>query len=164
MGVMKFVMVIMSGLLLAASVPLSGCNLAEQRYGVRKIESPGGRVLYFRRTVRGLNFDKLVLTPNKDHCSVINPETDIVFRGLGPILVFYRFDSETLKIYLTSAVEVPKGFNEFIAVEQNVISNAEFIRLTDEHKQELLEVSNIELNPALQCTDNRYFGYADSTV
>jgi hypothetical protein len=136
-------------LLLVAVMTISCVDFAPQ-YGLRKLNLPSGEVYYFRREARGLNFDSLSLVTSSDHCREPNPGTDIIFKGLGPLHLFYRFSDDEMHLYLTTRIEVPPDFSK-TKIVQHELNNGEFMRLLETHKSEGLEMVNVEIDSTLIC-------------
>ena|SRR5215216_4043837 len=144
----------MKEILLAVMAMLNfGCADLFSQYGMRMVESPSGEKLYFRREARGLNFDSLVLTKNPDHCREPDPSHDIVFFGLGPIHVFYKFEENRLHLYLTNLVDVPDKFSDKTQIVQHKLSNPEFIFMKENYKTDGLGLIDVPLDKALTCEE-----------
>lgn len=120
-------------------------------YGLKLIESPSGEKFYFRREARGFNYDLLSLSKNSDYCSKPNGNTDIIFEGLGPIILFYKFENNELHLYLSRAVKVPVNFSDKVSVIQHDLSNPEFIEMGQTYKIIGLEKVEVLLDEALKC-------------
>lgn len=68
-----------------------------------------GKSLYFRREVRGLNFDERILSPNGDVCAEYNPELDILFHSIDAT-IYYRIESEGLVLLEGNPPSIPSEF------------------------------------------------------
>jgi hypothetical protein len=142
----------MKGILLAVIAILNfGCSDFSSQYGMLMIESPAGEKLYFRREARGLNFDSLALTKNPDHCRKPDPSTDIIFKGLDPNVLFYKFQDNELHLYIDIPTNVPDNFLEKTKIVQHEITNPKFLFLKENYKSEGLEMVDVKLNESLTC-------------
>lgn len=128
-----------------------GCSDLSSQYGMREVKSPSGEAFYFRREARGLNFDSLSLTKNSDHCREPDPATDIIFSGLGPVQLFYKFVDNELHLYLSIPVKVPNKFSEETKIVQHELSNPEFIFMKENYESKGLEITEIPLDRTLAC-------------
>ncbi len=63
-------------------------------FGIRKI-SVDGKELYFKREVRGLNYDSVILSADSNYCAEYNPELDYRFTTSDPT-IYYKIESDTL--------------------------------------------------------------------
>jgi hypothetical protein len=129
-----------------------GCQDLSSQYGMREVRSPNGEVFYFRREARGLNFDSLALTKSRDYCREPDPSTDIVFSGLGPVYLFYKFNGNELHLYLSVPVKVPDTFADRTKIIQHELSNPEFMFLKQNYESKGLEIADIQLDEALTCS------------
>lgn len=83
--------------------------IASSQYGRVEI-FVGGTPLYFKREVRGRNFDGKFLSPNEGVCRGFDPETDIDFRSIDAT-IFYRIESDTLVLLVGNPPSFPADFN-----------------------------------------------------
>lgn len=120
-------------------------------YGLLKIQAPNGEEFYFRREARGLNYDALSLSKDSNVCAKPDPDNALIFRSVGPVEVFYRFEGNDLHLYKMSPVDVPKNFSNTIKLVLHDITNPEFIALHKSYADRGLEISDVPLNPKLTC-------------
>lgn len=138
-------------LLLALIVTGCGRERDYADYGTLRIEAPNGEEFYFRREMRGLNYDALSLSKDSNFCSKPNPDNALIFRSLGPVIVFYRFKGNELHLYKMSEVDVPKNFSNTIKLVLHDITNLEYIALRQTYADKGLEMSDVPMNPQLNC-------------
>src|SRR5689334_10162376 len=133
--------------LIALILPLlaAGCGFGTE-YGVSPIKSPGGEILYFRREVRGRNFDALSLSKNPNYCSKPDPDEAIIFRGMGPFTVFYKFVGDELHLYSIEELKVPRHFSERVKVIIHNVTNPEHIQMHDDYQKMGLEKLDVPIN------------------
>jgi hypothetical protein len=127
-----------------------GCILSDD-YGSLRIQAPSGEEFYFRRQTRGLNYDALSLSSNPNVCVKPDPDNALIFRSLGPVEVFYKFEGNELHLYKMSTVDLPKNFSKTIKLVLHDITNPEFIALRKSYADKGLEISTVPLNPKLSC-------------
>ncbi len=96
--------------------------------------------LFIKRKVWGITGDHQVIVVSKSKTEEFKPdeEREYVFRGLSPL--FYRFESDTLKLYVTHAAKVPPNFDSRIHIEQVVLSNTEMMSLMENHERKGLKM------------------------
>ena len=75
-------------------------------YGIVKI-SVGGNQLYFKREVRGLNHDAVILSPDENYCAEYNPDTDYKFTSMDTF-IFYKIEGRIL--YLLEGNPTQEGY------------------------------------------------------
>jgi hypothetical protein len=120
-------------------------------YGVKTIISPKGEKFYFRRVVRGRNYDTLALSANSNYCAEPDPATAVIFHGLGPIFVFYRFEGDELHIYDSGRVDSPPNFSPKTKVVLHKISNPQFIEMRETYAAKGFEISEVPIDKTLLC-------------
>jgi hypothetical protein len=117
------------------------------QYGLVTI-SVDGKQLYFKREARGLNYDSLILSTNKDHCAEYNPDSDYDFTNSDPT-VYYKVDGEVLHITASNAAP-PKDFPVKVSIHR-ITDNSEWFDLEENHLEKGLELLNIPLSDDLTC-------------
>jgi hypothetical protein len=140
-----------SGLIVIILIVFTGSCGLRTEYGLNTIKSPNGEKFYFRRAARGLNYDTLTLSKNSDYCAEPDPNTTLIFHGLGPKTIFYKFVGDELHIYDVASVEMPRNFSEKVKVIINQISNPQFIAMGNNYKEKGLEKSDVPINNTLFC-------------
>ena len=128
----------------------AGCGIFGSGYGLVKIQAPNGEEFYFRREVRGLNYEALSLSTNSNVCAKPDPDKALVFHAYTPV-VFYRFDGNELHLYKMSTVDVPKNFSNTIKLVLHDITNPEFMALEKNYAEKGLEASKVPVDPKLSC-------------
>jgi hypothetical protein len=90
------------------------------RYDIRQI-SVGQTSVYFKREVRGRNYDGLSISGDGNLCNGPSPRTDFFVEGMSPGQVFYNIDGDELHIYSQSDFTPPQagGFPVKV-VQENV--------------------------------------------
>lgn len=68
----------------------SSCVDLPPQYGIVTLQITASQEVYFKREVRGLHYDHLVLSPSKDFCREPNPKSDYIFRAQGPRRIYYK--------------------------------------------------------------------------
>lgn len=68
------------------------------RYDIRQI-SVGQHSVYFKREIRGRNYEGLSISGDGDLCNGPSPRTDFFVEGMWPGQVFYKVDGDELHIY-----------------------------------------------------------------
>ncbi len=76
------------------------------QYGIVKI-SVGNKQLYFKRVVRGLNHDAIILSTDENYCAEYNPESDYNFISIDDA-IFYKIDRGVL--YLLEGNPTIQGY------------------------------------------------------
>ncbi|MDM7921187.1 MAG: hypothetical protein QUS14_02715 [Pyrinomonadaceae bacterium] len=136
------------------AIALTGCGVGDlggSQYGLLRTQAPSGEVFYFRREARGLNHDTLSLSKNSDFCAEPDPNNSLIFTGLGPVTVFYKFAGDELHLYLTSKVDVPAHFSNSTKPVFHKINNLKFIELRESYAEKGLRITEVPLDPKLSC-------------
>ena len=119
-------------------------------YGISGIESPSGIKLYFRREVRGSNFDKLSLSQNPNYCSEPDPKTALIFESIDPH-AFYTFVGEELHIYTMSDVSKPPILADGLSIILHKLNNQQFIRMSENYMNLGLKRADVSINSLAWC-------------
>ena len=127
----------------------SRCDEANRTFGMLELKYPNGEKVYFRREARGLNFDSLTLSRDPNHCRVPDNTSDIIFKGLGPIHLFYPFEGDNLHLYLTNPVTIPPVLKN-LNIIQHGLTNQQYLAFSKNHKSEGLEFLDIPLDERLK--------------
>ena len=138
-------------------------DFASSRYGRVEI-TVDGKQLYFKREARGLNYDKVILSPDQNVCAEYKPEKDIGFKSLDDI-IYYRIDSNTLYLLYGNPVTFGSEYqpDRHIARPKNFPVRTEIIEPTKlivtERKKTLyndldLKLLEIPFDDSLKCRFN----------
>ena len=130
---------------------LTSCEGLSSKYGVHRLVVFEDQQVYFKREVRGLNYDSLTLSANKDHCVKPNPHHDYIYDELGPITLFYKTEGNTLEIFSTTLAKQPQSFPVSIKIVQHKLSPLEFAKLKQNYKERGLEILEVNINETLSC-------------
>lgn len=77
------------------------------RYDIRQI-SVGQQSLFFKREIRGRNYEGLSISSDGDLCNRPSPQTDYFVDQLTIAKVFYKFQGDELHIYSQNVFTPPK--------------------------------------------------------
>ena len=136
--------------LLFVTLGLVSCVKLSPKYGSVTLRSPTAGELYFKREVRGLNYDVVALSTNPDCCVEANPRSDFIF-GSDPLPMYYSFEDNTLNLFLTSVVTSPSNFQSSVKVVQHHLSPSEFADLQKSFKDRGLELLDVPIDEKLRC-------------
>jgi hypothetical protein len=126
------------------------CTNLSPKYGLTVLRGTGDTDLYLKREVRGLNYDVVVLSTNKDHCAAPNADSEFIFAS-DPLPIYYSFDGNTLKLFLTSLVAQPSEFRSSVKVVQTHLSPSEFAEIQKNFRERGLERLDIPIDNKLRC-------------
>lgn len=126
------------------------CHNLSPHYGVMSLAVPNGQYLYFKREVRGLNYDVVVLSTDNDYCKEPNASSDYVFAS-DPLPMYYKLENGTLSLFLTSPAAIPKIFQSSIKVVQHQLSPLEFQEIEQHYKERGIELLRVEIDKTLKC-------------
>lgn len=118
----------------------SGAN-----YGMHSV-SVRDRKVYFKREVRGLNYDALAISLNSEACIKANPQSDYIFRVQGPITLFYKVDDNTLELYGRFTAAPPESVNFPVNIVQHELSLLEFEQIKERADQLGLKPLEVQIN------------------
>jgi len=141
------------GLLCASSFFLlatTSCVDLSPEYGVLSLKISASQEVYFKREVRGQNYDVLVLSPSKDHCGGPNPKSDYTFLG-GPSGIYYKIENGTLTLFLTIAAIPPESGGFPIRVVQNKMHPLDFVDLKKNYQSLGLKRLEVKIDGMLKC-------------
>jgi hypothetical protein len=117
------------------------------QYGMTTI-SVGGKQVYFKREARGLNYDNVILSSSSDFCAEYNAETDFRFPGMDNV-IYYKINGEILQIISSPNIK-PQNFPVKVEVRE-VTDPMEWFRLKDTHKENGIELLNVQLSDEMKC-------------
>jgi len=95
------------------------------RYDIRQI-SVGQTSVYFKREIRGRNYDGLSISGDGDFCNGPSPRTDFFVDGMWPGQVFYKVDGDELHIYSQSKFTPPQSGSFPVKVVQKQVEPARY--------------------------------------
>lgn len=95
------------------------------RYDIRQI-FVGQTSVYFKREVRGRNYDGLSISGDGNLCNGPSPRTDFFVEGMSPGQVFYKIDGDELHIYSQSAFTPPQSGDFPVKVVQKQAEPARY--------------------------------------
>lgn len=114
------------------------------------IESPSGKKLYFRREVRGMNYDSLSLSKDSNYCSKPDPQTSLIFHSIGPH-PFYKFNGEELHIYTMSDVTKPPKLVNGIELVLHKLTNQQSIGMKEKYREMGLQSADVPIIKGSWC-------------
>jgi hypothetical protein len=114
----------------------------------------GNRTIYFKRVVRGLNFDEIVISPNSVLCGTPSSETDYEFTTLDPPDLLYRANGNDLLLFVHNDAAVAPTSGRFpVNVIQKSLDTPEYEQLERDAQKLGLVPLHIELDGKLKCRD-----------
>lgn len=134
---------------LVALVSVS-CMKLSPKYGFVALRSPTNGELYFKREVRGLNYDVVVLSTNQNYCAESNSRSEFIFAS-DPLPMYYSFEGNTLNLFLTSVVAEPSDFQSAVKVVQHHLSPSDFAELQKTFEDRGLKILNVPIDEKLRC-------------
>jgi hypothetical protein len=138
------------GMLSLAPMLVNSCPDLSPAYGIESLKISDNAEVYFKREVRGQNYDSLVLSPKKNHCDLPS-KSDYIFRGQGPYLVYYKVENDTLILFTTSDVTPPAEGTFPGKVLLNKMHPLDFVELRENYQKLGLKPLDVEVNKALRC-------------
>ena len=142
-----------AGAILAViTIALTACDggWTDSQYGIEGVATSDGTMVYFKREVRGANYDALWISTNPDPCRPADDSTDYVFRELGPLVVYYRAGAGVVETYLTSSLDPPKTKPK-VRVIHHVLDPLAFKELERTHKSRGLTKIEVPLQRKIHC-------------
>lgn len=95
------------------------------RRDIRQI-SVGRISVYFKREIRGRNYDGLSISGDGDLCNGPSPRTDFFVEGMSPGQVFYKVDGDELHIYSQSRFTPPQSDGFPVKIVQKQVELARY--------------------------------------
>jgi hypothetical protein len=129
----------------------SSCADLSPEYGIVNLKITPSQEVFFKREVRGQNYDALVLSPSKDLCSEPNPRSDYIFKSQGPHRIYYKVEDGTLILFLTIAAPLLEEGAFPIRVVQNKMHTLEFEELQKNYRKLGLVELKVEIDRGLKC-------------
>ncbi|MEO8649470.1 MAG: hypothetical protein ABI539_09920 [Acidobacteriota bacterium] len=90
-------------------------------FDIRQI-SVGQNSIYFKREIRGRNYEGLSISSDGDLCNGPSPRTDFFLDSLDVDGVFYKVEADKLYIYSYTAFTPPQSDDFPVKIVQNVYS------------------------------------------
>jgi hypothetical protein len=137
----------------ALGLSIVACGVSHSlshQYGVIILTVSNDQDMYFKREVRGLNYDVMVLSTDDDYCREADASSDYVFAS-DPLPMYYQLEDGTLSLYLTSPAAVPENFQSPIRVVQHQLSPLEFEDIQQHYKERGLNLLRVEIDKKLKC-------------
>lgn len=95
------------------------------RHDIRQL-SVGQYTVYFKREVRGRNYDGLSISADSDLCNSPSLQTDFFVEGMTPGQVFYKVVGDELHIYSQSEFTPPQSGDFPVRVVQKQVEPARY--------------------------------------
>ncbi len=127
------------------------CVDLSPEYGIESLKIADDQDVFFKREIRGQNYDVLVLSPSIDHCGNPNPKSDYIFRGQGPPRIYYKIESGALILYLTIAATAPESGDFPIRIVQNEMHPLDFVDVEKNYHNLGLKRLEVKIDEALKC-------------
>lgn len=91
--------------------------------------------VFIKSKVWGISSDHQIITISKngDIPFLADSTNDFVFKGWSPFL--YKFENDTLSVFIRSASNTPTNFKSDIKVQQIILSNPEMMNMIDNYKE-----------------------------
>lgn len=132
--------------LLAGSLVLSACD----GHGVERVVMGDGTAVYFKREVRGSNYDSLWISTDPDPCKPRDPSRDYEFPELGPVTVYCRPGHGEMETYSTGELDTPDGAVELRVVHQ-VLDPLSFQTLEKTYASRGLTKIDVQVQWEIRC-------------
>jgi hypothetical protein len=126
------------------------CVDLRSKYGVVTLRGPDNQALFFKREVRGLSYEVVVLSTSNDHCREVDSTADYVFSS-DPLPMYYSLENNTLNLYLTVPAAPPPTFKSPIKIAQHQLSPLEFADLKKNFRDRGLQLLDIPIDDKLRC-------------
>ena len=107
----------------------SGCNdeFGDNRgplYDIRQI-SVGQNIVYFKREIRGRNYEGHSISSDGNMCNGPSPKTDFYVDTETIGKDFYKVDGDVLRIYSQNEFKPPQSGNFPVKIIQRILPNVE---------------------------------------
>ncbi|HJQ24165.1 MAG TPA: hypothetical protein VKA60_09645 [Blastocatellia bacterium] len=137
-------------LVLLALTACTSNQKAAVEYGVTSVNI-NGQELYFKRARRGLDYDLLILSPNKDHCAIENPEADYRFEGFTPNAIYYKVEGNSLQLYSQTQLLKPEKVHDKVKVLHFHMSPSDAAEMSERYKDKGLALLKVDVDQSLTC-------------
>jgi hypothetical protein len=95
------------------------------RYGIQKV-LVGEHSIYFKREIRGRNYDGLSISTDGNLCNGPSAKTDYFVDSETPGRVFFKVENNVLQIYSQSVFTAPQNNDFTILITQKYIPAQDF--------------------------------------
>lgn len=129
---------------------LAACGGAVER-GVEEVRLPNGGRVYFKREIRGQNYDQLGVSLDGNVCTPLNPSVDYVYSEIGPIVAFYDAQPGKLTIYTTSALQKPAKPFARLEVVNVPLTALDYQKLSREYRSRNLVKLDVDVRRRPPC-------------
>ena len=136
--------------LVAFAMVLCSCRHWSPRFGLLTLTSSQGKDVFIRREVSGPNHDRLIISANRDVCSVADPQKDYIIDN-GSDALFYRLEGETLHLYGTGFARNISECRFPITVEYHEVNIMKWDHLKDTASEQGLKRLAVDLDASLEC-------------
>lgn len=120
------------------------------RYGNVPLTAPSGEKIYFRREVRGRNFDEVILSPNPEPCVPPDSAGDLIFPDSDPT-IYFKFEGQVLHLYPSVLAPEPSQAKFATRIVQHFLTNPERIKLRAEYQAKGLILLEIPFDNQIKC-------------
>lgn len=121
---MKFILA--SAILIAITFGCKFFNNGVSVYNVQEVDfTTLNETIYLKHKARGMNYEEIVISPDKKHRRKPNADRDYVYTW--DEILFYKKSKDTLYIYCSHRAKLPAEFRSDVVVIQQQYSNPEFV-------------------------------------
>ncbi len=100
-------------------------NRNSAQYGMQQV-SVGQYIIYFKKEIRGRNYEGLSISTDGNLCNGPSQKTDFFVNSETPGRVFYKVENNKLQIYSQSVFTAPQNNNFPISIFQEYILAQDF--------------------------------------
>ena len=140
--------------LLLSVVASTGCNsgdeLSPYLYGIAEVKIAGKQSLYFKREVRGMNYDVLCLSTNKDPCAGADSKDDDVFSNFGGERVYYKIENDSLVLFSWTKTPSDKGRFQINVIPKE-LDPLERVELKKAPEKQGISYLDVKLDDKIKC-------------
>ncbi len=138
-------------LLTLLPLSLGACmpNLSSES-GIERVKLKDSEV-YFKREIRGLSYDVLVLSLSDTLCEMPDRRKDYVFQEQGPLRIYYKVENDVLNIYGTGRAQPPEVNLFKVNIVQHQLSVLEFDRLVKDAASLQLHLLEVPVSQNRKC-------------
>lgn len=129
----------------------SGGGVSPYKYGITEVKIPGKQPLYFKREVRGMNYDVLCLSANKEPCAGADSKYDYVFSNFGGERIYYKIENDSLVLF-DIWTETPSDKGRFqVNVIPKQLSPLDFAELKKAPEKQGISYLDVKLDDKIKC-------------
>jgi len=133
-------------------ITLAACSVdMSSDYGVVAVKVANNREVYFKREVRGLSYDTLVISTNRSPCVMPNAESDYIYPVIGPLELYYKTEGDSLILYGRFKADPPKNDTFTVKIVQNEIDPSEFFAIKSKTDELGLKPLKVEIDKNIKC-------------